>query len=113
MTRLAFNHEATGLIQARPGSKLRVEIKDGALRVRPTDRKAGPHVLVEYQAFGKGVAVAFDDKQIERLAAGNMLTNATSFHVVKDKYGWFILQEGEAPEGVEHAGAKVTVSQAA
>lgn len=101
---IQFNTAARELLEGRDGGKLRMEIRDGTMFVRPTDRKAGPHVLSEYQPFGKsGIAVNIDDKQLEKLAGGN-LADKSQFHVVKDKYGWFALREdGEGD-------AKATVS---
>lgn len=101
---LQFNKAATELLQGRTGGKLRMEIRDGTMFVRPTDRKAGPHVLTEYQQGARGsIMVQIEDKQAEKL--GHNLENKSQFNVVKDKYGWFSLTQGEEAEG----GARVTV----
>lgn len=98
---LQFNASATSAIQGRNGAKLRTEFRDGVLHVRPTDRKAGPHVLTEMQAKGKGkgITIALDDKQVEKLQGGAVMAEDTSFYVVAGKYGWFSIVQGDAPEG--------------
>ena len=105
---LQFNSAATSAIQGRSGAKLRTEFRDGVLHVRPTDRKAGPHVLTEMQAKGKGITIALDDKQVEKLQGGAAMAADTSFYVVPGKYGWFALQAGDAPEGND---TKVTMTR--
>ena len=94
-TTLQFNKAATDLLQGRQGGKLRMEVRDGLMYVRPTDRKAGPHVLCEYKEGPRGgIAIDIEDKQIEKLA--HNFENKSQFNVVKDKYGWFALkQDGE------------------
>lgn len=104
---LNFNSEATSLLNAR--GRARVEFKDDSLRMRPTDRKAGPHVLSDFTAKGKGSTLTIEGKQFDKLAAMSALTDGAEFHVAKDKYGWLALKSGDAPEGSENAGAKVTV----
>lgn len=111
MTTLAFNSAATQALQGRPGAKLRMEIRNGVMFVRPTDRKAGPHVLTEIQSKGKaGVAITLDDKQMEKLGASSLLQSNAAFNVVKDKYGWFALQAGAEHEEAA-GGGKATVSK--
>lgn len=105
---LQFNASATSAIQGRTGAKLRTEFRDGVLHVRPTDRKAGPHVLTEMQAKGKGITIALDDKQVEKLQGGSTMAEDTTFYVVPGKYGWFALQAGDAPEGND---TKVTMTR--
>jgi hypothetical protein len=110
---IQFNTAATQALQGRTGGKLRMEVRDGTLMVRPTDRKAGPHVLTEYRDFGKnGIAVDIDDKQFEKLAAGELLADKTEYLVAKDKYGWFALRAGSEVEGAIE-GSKATVKAAA
>lgn len=105
-TTLQFNKAATDLLKGRTGGKLRMEVVDGTMRVRPTDRKAGPHVLCEYKEGSRGgINVDIEDKQAEKLA--HQFENKSQFNVVKDKYGWFALRQGEAGED----GASVTVKQ--
>lgn len=93
---IQFNAAAKEMLEGRSGGKLRMEIRDGTMFVRPTDRKAGPHVLSEYVPHGKtGIAVNIDEKQLEKLSGGN-LQDKSQFNVVKDKYGWFALRtDGE------------------
>lgn len=109
MHTIQFNAAATQALQGRTGGKLRMEVRDGTLMVRPTDRKAGPHVLTEYRDFGKGgIAVDIDDKQFEKLAAADLLADKTEYTIVKDKYGWFALRAGDDVEGAVE-GSKATV----
>lgn len=106
---IQFNGTAATALQGRQGGKLRMEVRDDTLFVRPTDRKAGPHVLSEYRSHGKsGVAVDLDSKQFEKLQAGNILEDKTEYMVVKDKYGWFALRAGDDVEGAIE-GSKATV----
>lgn len=105
---LQFNSAATSALQGRDGGKLRMEVRDGTLMVRPTDRKAGPHVLCEYKDFGKsGMAVDIDEKQYEKLAAQDILSDKAEYGLVPDKYGWFALRAEDAENVVE--GSKATV----
>ncbi len=102
---LQFNKAATDLLQGRQGGKLRMEIRDGTMFIRPTDRKAGPHVLTEYQEGSRGsIMVSLEDKQVEKLGA--TLENKSQFNVVKDKYGWFALRSGDGEDGAD---AKATI----
>ncbi len=107
-TTLQFNTAAASLLQGRKGGKLRMEMRDGTMFVRPTDRKAGPHVLTEYKTGARGLlAVDIEDKQVEKLQAGTAMSDKAQFNVVKDKYGWFSLNpavEGDTSE------AKATLS---
>lgn len=106
---LQFNSAATSAIQGRSGAKLRTEFRDGVMHVRPTDRKAGPHVLTEMQSKGRnGIAIDLDDKQVEKLQGGDVMANDATFYVVPGKYGWFSLVQGDAPEGND---TKVTLTR--
>jgi hypothetical protein len=111
---LTFNTQATSAIHGRNGAKLRMDVKDGTLMVRPTDRKAGPHVLSELQTKGKnGVQVEITDKQLEKLGAAGILGATAQFGLRADKYGWFALTTGEASADDKLAveGAEVTVAE--
>jgi hypothetical protein len=112
---LNFNAQATAAIQGRTGGKLRLDVKDGTLMVRPTDRKAGPHVLTEIVTSGKTAKVEITDKQLEKLGVAAELANASTFGLRSDKYGWFAMTTGEAAEGDTTVieGAEVAVSDAA
>lgn len=91
---VSFNKEATDAIHGRKGGKLRLEIKDGTLFMRPTDRKAGPHVLSELKGTkSKGVNIEISDKHLDKLGAGNILADGSEFGLVADKYGWFALRK--------------------
>ena len=104
-----FNKAASDLLRGRQGNKLRMEIRDGTMFVRPTDRKAGPHVLTEYQEGARGgISVQIEDKQLEKL--GGNIDDKSQFNVVKDKYGWFALRQGEESE--DGANAKVSIKAA-
>lgn len=105
---LTFNSQATSTVQGRKGGKLRLDVKDGTLFMRPTDRKAGPHVLTELQTKGKGLSVEITDKHLEKLGASDILADASTFGMRPDKYGWFALTAGDAEGNVE--GAEVSVS---
>lgn len=107
-TTLQFNTAAASLLQGRKGGKLRMEMRDGAMFVRPTDRKAGPHVLTEYKAGARGVlTVDIEDKQVEKLQAGSTFTDKAQFNVIQSKYGWFTLAPATDGDEVE---AKATLA---
>lgn len=107
-TTLQFNTAAATLLQGRKGGKLRMEMRDGAMFVRPTDRKAGPHVLTEYTTGARGaLAVEIEDKQVEKLQAGQAFADKAQFNVVADKYGWFGLRPTVEGDDVE---AKATLA---
>lgn len=112
---LNFNSQATAAIQGRSGAKLRMDVRDGTLMLRPTDRKAGPHVLSEISVQGKGAQVEITDKQLEKLGLSGLLADASTFGLRSDKYGWFAMTSGAAAEGdttvVE--GAEVSVADKA
>lgn len=107
---LNFNSQATVALVECGGSKLRMEMRDGTLFIRPTDRKAGPHVLSELQNGQDDLSVEITDKAFEKLASTALVDGAT-FGLEVDRYGWFALREvtnlGE--KAVE--GALVTVEQ--
>lgn len=109
---ISFNKEATDAIHGRKGGKLRLEIKDGTLFMRPTDRKAGPHVLSELAGSkSKGVNIEIKDKELEKLGAAEILADGGEFGLVADKYGWFALRQNidaENKMAVEGATATVT-----
>lgn len=112
---LTFNTQATAAINGRTGAKLRMDVKDGTLMLRPTDRKAGPHVLSELSTKGKGVQVEITDKQLEKLGVAAALADASTFGLRADKYGWFAMTQGAAAEGDTAGieGAEVTVAEKA
>jgi hypothetical protein len=106
-TTLEFNKAASELLQGREGGKLRMEVRDGVMFVRPTDRKAGPHVLAEYKEGSRGgINVDIEDKQVEKLA--HQFENKSQFNVVPDKYGWFALRSGDEAEGGATVNIKMT-----
>lgn len=109
---ISFNNEATQAIHGRKGGKLRVEVRDGTLFMRPTDRKAGPHVLAELKGSkSKGVNVEITDKHLEKLGASELLADATAFGLVQDKYGWIALRTDVAEDDkMAITGAEATVS---
>jgi len=108
---ITFNNEATTAIHGRKGGKLRLEVKDGTLFMRPTDRKAGPHVLSEIQGKGKSVNVEITDKHLEKLGASDLLAENAEFGLVADKYGWLALRKDvSADDKAAITGATATVS---
>lgn len=115
MVQINFNAAATQAINNTKGSKLRMEVRNGVLFVRPTDRKAGPHVLAELVVVGRGrnLAVNLDDGQLERLEAGNLLENNATYNLVEDKYGWFALRAGDEADEKTIEGASATVKASA
>jgi hypothetical protein len=108
---ISFNSTATSAINGKSGAKLRMDVKDGTLCIRPTDRKAGPHTLSEMAKGKDGVAVEITDKQLEKLGASNLLAEGAKFTLVEDKYGWFALKTGDdlGEKAVKDSVASVTV----
>lgn len=108
---ISFNTEASSAIHARQGGKLRVEVRDGSLFIKPTDRKAGPHVLTELKGKNKAINVEITDKHLEKLGASEILADAASFGMVQDRYGWIALRKDVAEDDkMAIAGATATVS---
>ena len=109
---LSFNDKATQAIHGRSGAKLRVDVRDGVLFLRPTDRKAGPHLLAEIKGSkSKGINVEITDKQLDKLAMAKVLSDDATFGMVTGKYGWMGLVESpEADNALTIEGAQVTVS---
>lgn len=107
---ITFNAQATEAIHGRSGNKLRLDMKDGTLFIRPTDRKAGPHVLTEMAKGKDSVTVEITDKQLEKLGAENVLAKDAVYSLVGDKYGWFGLRSGEdlGEQMVDGSEAKVS-----
>jgi len=104
---LNFNSQASTSIAGRSGAKLRLAVKDGVMFIRPTDRKASPHLAELKGSKNKGFSVEIADAQLEKLSAGNVLADAAAFGLRQDKYGWFALTEAGADNNVE--GAEVSV----
>jgi hypothetical protein len=90
MTTVSFNTSAkTNALQGR--SKLRVANRDGMLRFRPTDRKAGANLpkgekLIDISGGKAALPDGFDAKP-----------GKYALHV--DKYGWLALQPHDGGRG--------------
>lgn len=109
---ISFNNEATSAIHGRKGGKLRIEVRDGTLFMRPTDRKAGPHVLAELKGSkSKGVNVEITDKHLEKLGASEILADTAAFGLKVDKYGWYAMTAADAEGNVEGASATVSIKE--
>lgn len=115
MRTISFNAAATAAIHGRKGAKLRLDVKDNTLFMRPTDRKAGPHVLSELATKGKsGVQIQITDKELEKLGATEVLAVDSKFGLVADKYGWFALRtDVSADDKMAVEGAEATVGEIA
>jgi hypothetical protein len=110
---LSFNDQATKAISGRKGSKLRIDVKDGNVMVRPTDRKAGPHTLTEQIVGDDKVQIEITDKQLDKLGATALLVANGTLGLRATKYGWFMLTTHAAMEGDELVeGAQVSVKLA-
>ena len=106
---LNFNASAAQTIGANEATKLRLDSRDGVLFVRPTQRKAGPHALVQLNAKASGrLSVEIDDAVVERLGLQG-LDVGQKFSVIQDRYGWYAIQPGEDHEKAN--GAKATLSR--
>jgi hypothetical protein len=111
---LTFNSAATAAIHGRKGAKLRLDAKDGTLFLRPTDRKAGPHVLSEIEAGkSKTVSVQITDKQLEKLGVSDLIADNSTFGLVQDKYGWFAMRSAEDAGDKAIEGAEVSITEKA
>lgn len=112
MRTISFNIAASAAILACTGSKLRMDQRDDTLFIRPTDRKAGPHVLAELNGK-KELSVEINEKQFEKLGLADTLVDGATFGLVADKYGWFALRANPAADTkglVEGAEATVTAA---
>lgn len=110
---LSFNSAAVAAFMAKSanGKRFRVQVKDGTLFLRPTDRVKGPHVFADYPSAptaGSSLKVQLSDEQIDKL--GINLEQGNKFGIKEDRYGWFFLTTDEGA-GIE--GAKASVVKAA
>jgi hypothetical protein len=105
---LNFNTQASSAISGRSGAKLRVAVKDGVLFVRPTDRKASPHLVELKGSKSKGLSVEIADALVEKMGANSVIADASNFGLRPDKYGWFALTAAGAENNVEGAEVSVT-----
>lgn len=103
---IAFNSKVAEFIGAGQPSKMRIDAswqgKDG-LRLRPTNRKSGAHVLIDLVPKGaKGLAIEIDEATLERLQTEglppNFLQPGERYSVLGDKYGWLVMLPGEEHE---------------
>lgn len=105
---LTFNSQASSAISGRSGAKLRLAVKDGVMFVRPTDRKASPHLVDLKGSKSKGFSVEIADSLVEKMSASNAIADASTFGLRPDKYGWFALTTAGAENNLD--GAEVTVT---
>ena len=96
MATLTLNTAARNLDRFSGASKLRAQIRDGVMFIRPTERKARVNLK--------------KDEQLVDVAGGKVSIDgmdhpAGSYGLRADKYGWFALTPGHTGRG---ASAKIS-----
>ena len=105
---LNFNILASAAIAASTGTKLRIQNRDGVMFIRPTDRKASPHLAGLNGTASPGFSIEIPDAQLEKVAGTEVLADASTFGLTAAKYGWYALTAAGSEGSVD--GAEVSVS---
>lgn len=109
---LSFNPAAMAAFTAKTKGeeqfvKFRVAARDGVLMIKPTDRKAGPHVLPAVDKLGTGGGrMTIEGYELDKLGVDPGAD--TKFSVIPNKYGWFTLANENTEGALEGATAKVS-----
>lgn len=106
---LSFNGPAVAAFDAKApnGVKFRLDSKDGRLFLKPTDRKAGPHVFADFGRSGNGIKINLEGYQLDKLGMAN-LEAGQKFGIHADRYGWFYLVADGEEGAIQGAKASVT-----
>lgn len=95
MTTLTLNTAARGLDRFSAATKVRAQVRDGIMFIRPTDRKARVNLKKDEQLV---------DMNGGKLSIEGMEHPAGAYGLRADKYGWFALTPGHTGRG---ASAKI------
>ena len=95
MATLTLNTAARGLDRFSAATKVRAQVRDGVMFIRPTDRKARVNLKKDEQLV---------DMNGGKLSIEGMEHPAGSYGLRADKYGWFALTPGHTGRG---ASAKI------
>lgn len=95
MATLTLNTAARGLDRFSAATKVRAQVRDGIMFIRPTDRKARVNLKKDEQLV---------DMNGGKLTIEGMEHPAGSYGLRADKYGWFALTPGHTGRG---AAAKI------
>lgn len=95
MATLSLNTAARGLDRFSAATKVRAQVRDGVMFIRPTDRKARVNLKKDEQLV---------DMNGGKLSIEGMEHPAGSYGLRADKYGWFALTPGHTGRG---ASAKI------
>lgn len=98
MYQITFNNQAVQAMTTMNGlegeaPKARLDVKDGRLRVRPTDRVGGPVTLVDFKTGprNRGLVLELNDELLKRLGADRIVEPNTTFALLRARYGWLEL----------------------
>ena len=105
---LNFNGAASAAIAERAGTKLRFQNRDGVMFIRPTARKASPHLAELAGSKTKGFSIEIADSQLEKIVGTGVLADASTFGLTAAKYGWYALTATGSEGSIE--GAEISVS---
>ena len=103
-TVITLNAAALAVFAAREATKARITVRDGALFLRPTTRKANTVLTDLNEHNGQGV-LEISSKAMTKL--DGELT-ASTFGLAETKYGWLAVTKAGAEGNIENA--EVTVS---
>jgi len=104
-TTIVFNAKATEFMSEGDPTKVRINAswKDSpGLLLRPTNRKAGPHLMLPLTSRAKGYVIEIDDAVLEKMheegMPGDFLQAGERYSVIDETYGWVALLPGEDHE---------------
>jgi hypothetical protein len=106
---LSLNSSASAFVvnngDDEPPRKMRVDAtltKAEGIRVRPTNRKAGPHILLDLKPKGKNLSVEIEEDVFERMVADGLPSSffqaGEKYSILCDRYKWLVLLPGEDHE---------------
>ena len=106
---LSFNAPAVAAFDEKAGAgvKFRLDAKDGRLFLKPTDRKAGPHVFADYARSANGIKINLEGHQLDKLGMANFEAGQ-KFGIHADRYGWFYLVADGEEGSIQGAKASIT-----
>lgn len=90
MTTLTLNTAARGLDRFSAATKVRAQVRDGIMFIRPTDRKARVNLKKDEQLV---------DMNGGKLSIEGMEHPTGAYGLRADKYGWFALTPGHTGRG--------------
>jgi hypothetical protein len=85
--------------------KMRVDAsltRSEGIRLRPTNRKAGPHILLDIKPKGKNLSVEIEEMVHERMITDGLPSSffqpGERYSIICDKYKWLVILPGDSHE---------------